>query len=89
MTGRLTSTSDVTGLLADLVAIPSVNPMGRDGGPYGEEALARFLEAWLGRHFPVDDVAARLRQLDGAYQAAGSSMPWPDWCARGLVRSAT
>ena len=37
---------DPVELLSDLVAIPSVNPMGRrvDGPPFGEERLTEFLE---------------------------------------------
>jgi acetylornithine deacetylase len=37
---------DLVRLLCDLVAIPSVNPMGRavSGPPFGEERLTRFLE---------------------------------------------
>ena len=50
--------------------------------------LLPFLEAWMGRHFPVEKVASRLRELDRAYREESPSLPWPDWCARGLVRSA-
>jgi acetylornithine deacetylase/succinyl-diaminopimelate desuccinylase family protein len=41
---------DVTRLLGDLVAIPSVNPMGRPlaGPEYLEGRLTDYLEAWLG-----------------------------------------
>lgn len=39
-------------LLADLVAIPSMNPMGRDrhGAAYSEESVAAYVEEYLRRH---------------------------------------
>jgi acetylornithine deacetylase len=39
-------------LLADLVAIPSMNPMGRDrrGADYSEEVVAAYVEEFLRRH---------------------------------------
>lgn len=47
--------------------------------------LAPALEAYLGRHLTVEDVASRLSGLHAAYRAARPAQPWPDWCARGLV----
>jgi len=43
---------ELTKLLADLVAIPSINPMGRDraGGEYLEENLAQHVFHYLTRH---------------------------------------
>ena len=42
----------VVRLLADLVAIPSVNPMGRarSGNEYSEQSLAEFIAAFLKKH---------------------------------------
>ena len=39
----------VTGLLSDLVAIPSVNPMGRplSGPGFLEAGMSDFLEGWF------------------------------------------
>ncbi len=39
----------LVGLLSDLVAIPSVNPMGRTGGAYGEGELAGYVLEYLRR----------------------------------------
>ena len=39
----------LVGLLSDLVAIPSVNPMGRTGGSYGEGELAGYVLDYLRR----------------------------------------
>lgn len=46
------TTDPVFRLLAELVRIPSVNPMGRamSGGEYGEAALAEHVVAYLRRH---------------------------------------
>ncbi len=54
----------------------------------GDDAskLAPALEAWLGRHFPVEEVVSRLGVLKGAYRQAKPAAPWPEWCARGIVR---
>ncbi len=54
----------------------------------GDDAsrLAPALEAWLGRHFPVEEVASRLDALAAAYRGAKPAAPWPEWCARGIVQ---
>jgi acetylornithine deacetylase len=43
---------DVIEVLADLVALPSINPMGRDvqGPEYGEARVADYVSAFLARH---------------------------------------
>jgi acetylornithine deacetylase len=51
----------VVRLLADLVAIPSVNPMGRarSGNEYSEQSLAEFIAAFLKKH----SVDSKLQQV--------------------------
>lgn len=48
--------------------------------------LAPVLEAYMGRHFTVEEVASRLKKLEGAYGTEKPAVPWPDWCARGFIR---
>jgi hypothetical protein len=48
--------------------------------------LSPTLEACLGRHFPVEEVASRVSALDGAYKEQKPAAPWPEWCARALIR---
>jgi Family of unknown function (DUF5996) len=55
----------------------------------GEPArLAAALEAHLGRHFPVEQLASQLSGFRASYMATRPPVPWPDWCARALVGSA-
>ena len=48
--------------------------------------LAPALEATLGRHFTVEDVASRLLALEATYLQERPVAPWPEWCARRLGR---
>ncbi len=52
---------DVIDVLADLVAIPSINPMGREvsGPEYGEARIADYVVDFLGRH----GIAAKRREV--------------------------
>jgi acetylornithine deacetylase len=71
-------TDDIPSLLASLVAIPSVNPMGRPlaGPEFFETQLTRFLEAWfanLGVRCERQPVSPGRDNLLAWYEAPGSS----------------
>ena len=68
----------LTGLLADLVSIPSVNPMGRAlaGPDLLETRLTGFLEDWLGRNGIAcrrQPVTAGRDNLLARFESSGSS----------------
>lgn len=69
--------NDPIPLLADLVRIPSVNPMGRDvsGPEFLETRLTGFLESWFAdRKIPVerDEIAPGRANLIARYDAPGT-----------------
>src|SRR3954451_19046272 len=71
------SVDDVTRLLSDLVAIPSVNPMGRtlSGPGFLEGGMSDYLERWfraLGVPCERQAVSAGRDNLLARYEAAGS-----------------
>jgi hypothetical protein len=53
------------------------------------ERLVPRMEAFLGRHFTIEEVSARLRVLEVAYRLEKPAAPWPEWCARRLASPGT
>ena len=49
--------------------------------------LVPALEAYLGRHFTVEEVSSRLLALETAYRQEKPGSPWPEWSARRLGRT--
>jgi hypothetical protein len=66
---------DVFGALASAVEASGGDP----------ERLAPALEALLGVHAPVEEVAARMGRLEAAYRVERPAEAWPVWCARRLA----